>query len=344
MKHAVVRLNACDSCHEYGMTWKTNSGVRLWVRGRARTITRDRIAAGPGATPPVTSARFVLPAAVRSTSTATAAAHGQGDNPGADRSHACTDHGQARRRAADRRTNHCPARPADHMPTTNSCQSCHTSIAWSPVRTVDHTQVIGSCVSCHNGKVARGKPSAHIASSNACETCHTTNAWMPARFDQHAASWLTPAPLVTTPCMQLACRAITCQPRSRCDRCHGTLAWLPAKLDHSSHPEQLRDLPQQHQCCRQARRPHGPAARLRDLPHVSGLELDRTFHARRRGLSGRSSRGVELRRLSHDQHGSGALPARLRMRAPARGCHAKDFKPARSPEDGERRELHGVPS
>ncbi len=35
MKHAVVRGMTCMSCHELGMKWKTNTGVRLWVRDGA---------------------------------------------------------------------------------------------------------------------------------------------------------------------------------------------------------------------------------------------------------------------------------------------------------------------
>src|SRR5712672_2171912 len=35
MKHASVRAMTCMSCHEIGMKWKTNTGVRLWVRDSA---------------------------------------------------------------------------------------------------------------------------------------------------------------------------------------------------------------------------------------------------------------------------------------------------------------------
>jgi hypothetical protein len=35
MKHAYVTALKCMSCHEFGMKWKTNTGVRLWVRPSA---------------------------------------------------------------------------------------------------------------------------------------------------------------------------------------------------------------------------------------------------------------------------------------------------------------------
>ena len=208
MKHAAVRGNACDSCHEYGMTWKTNSGTGLWTRpspnhhagqdcgGSGCHTSRDKLAIRPPA------AR--VPAAGMTT-----------PNRGGAAPVTAT------------------SLPAGHMTTSNTCQACHTTLAWSPVRTVDHSQVNGTCASCHNGTVARGKSSAHVASTGGCETCHTTNAWAPARF-QHSAN------------MGRACA--TCHntvhaiglPRNHvpivqgCESCHGTLAWLPAKLDHTS--------------------------------------------------------------------------------------------------------------
>ncbi len=226
MRHAPVRLNACDSCHEYGMTWKTNTGVRLWVRdgpnhhkgqdcgGSGCHTSRDKRQTRPA------------PAAARGNSTT-----------------APTTTTKTMRAGLPMRAMAVPAtapglpgtaaKPADHMPTTNSCQSCHTSIAWLPVKTVEHTQVIGACHTCHDGRIALAKPVRHIASNNACETCHTTNDWMPARFDHTA--------VVPHTCMTChnAVRAVG-MPRShlpttqQCDTCHGTLAWLPAKLDHSS--------------------------------------------------------------------------------------------------------------
>jgi hypothetical protein len=234
MKHAVVRLNACDSCHEYGMTWRTNTGVQLWTRpspshhkgqdcgGSGCHTSRDKRQARPAA-----AARGSTTATSGAAAATTTAKSAQPPGPP--------------QRALVARTAAAPAaglpgsaaKPSDHMPTTNSCQSCHTSIAWLPVKTVDHTQVVGTCSTCHDGRFAIAKPVRHIASNNKCESCHTTNAWMPARFDHSAV-----APHTCVTCHN-AVRAIG-MPRNhipttqQCDTCHGTLAWTPAKLDHST--------------------------------------------------------------------------------------------------------------
>jgi hypothetical protein len=123
-------------------------------------------------------------------------------------------------------------KPPTHIATTDTCQSCHTTLAWLPVRTVDHTQVRGTCASCHNGVIALGRPSSHLPTSAGCDSCHTTNAWMPARFD-HASV----APHTCSTCHN-SVQAIG-MPRThipttqQCDVCHGTLAWKPARIDHS---------------------------------------------------------------------------------------------------------------
>jgi hypothetical protein len=243
MKHAVVRLNACDSCHEYGMTWRTNTGVRLWTRpsanhhagqdcgGSGCHTSRDKRQARPAAV----AARSASTATAATTAPVATAKGGGTTRPGgaALLRPGFSMHATMPMLSAGPELPARAVKPADHMPTTNSCQSCHTSIAWLPVRTVDHTQVIGTCASCHNGKFAIGRTVRHIASSNACESCHTTNAWMPARFD-HAAV----GPHTCTTCHN-AVQAIG-MPRNhipttqQCDTCHGTLAWLPAKLDHST--------------------------------------------------------------------------------------------------------------
>ncbi len=64
MKHAYVTSMKCMSCHEYGMKWKTNTGVRLWVRdspnhhagqdcnGSGCHTSRDKFALRPAAPRP----------------------------------------------------------------------------------------------------------------------------------------------------------------------------------------------------------------------------------------------------------------------------------------------------
>jgi hypothetical protein len=115
--------------------------------------------------------------------------------------------------------------------TSNTCEDCHATAAWSPAR-FDHASVTAACFTCHNGSTATGKNATHIQSANTCEDCHTSAAWTPARFD-HAA--------VTGACF--SCHngstatgktPMHIQSANTCEDCHSTLAWLPARFDHAS--------------------------------------------------------------------------------------------------------------
>jgi Cytochrome c7 and related cytochrome c len=220
-------------------------------------------------------------------------------------------------------------KPADHIASSDSCQSCHMTLAWMPVRAVDHTQVRGACATCHNGKVAGGKPLMHIASSNACETCHTTNAWMPARFD-HAAV----APHTCITCHN-AVRAIGL-PRNhiptsqQCDTCHGTLAWLPAKLDHSGIHSGCQS------CHNNTNAVGKPAAHMvmqRDCATCHtypdwSLVAFRHVSAAYPGTHRAALSCVSCHTTNTDQ-----IPYPYAASAgTCGGCHAKDFKPAAHPK------------
>ena len=63
-----------------------------------------------------------------------------------------------------------------HFATSNTCDACHTSVAWSPNTAFDHSQATGTCLSCHNGTrpPAVGKSNTHFVTSQACENCHTS--------------------------------------------------------------------------------------------------------------------------------------------------------------------------
>ncbi|MGH8337516.1 MAG: hypothetical protein ACRETL_11985, partial [Gammaproteobacteria bacterium] len=178
MKHTAVRAMTCMSCHELGMKWKTNTGVRLWVRDSANHhagqdcggsgchSTRDKSASRRAATaaasgqqagtakPALSGAAGLIGAAGfnhrRATGTSCVSCHSQASGMG---------------------------KPANHIRSSDSCETCHMTIAWLPVTRVDHLQLTGACASCHDGVTARGRPADHIASSGSCETCHTTNAW-----------------------------------------------------------------------------------------------------------------------------------------------------------------------
>jgi hypothetical protein len=241
MKHAFVTTMTCESCHEYGMKWKTNTGVRLWVRdspnhhagvdcgGSGCHNSRDKMAVRRTAVGP----NGQVTAVARAT-TALGGASVLNGTPALSSS-VGFDH----RRVAATPCVSCHSaasgtgKPAGHIASSNSCQNCHSTVSWMPVTAVDHTQVIGTCVSCHNGAVATGKGSSHIPSGTDCQTCHTTNAWTPARFDHSAV-----APHTCRSCHDAihatglpANHVVTA---AQCDTCHGTLSWTPATLDHTT--------------------------------------------------------------------------------------------------------------
>jgi hypothetical protein len=246
MKHAYVTSMTCMSCHEHGMTWKTNGS--LWTRpsghhtgqdcgGSGCHSSRDKLAIRPRATvstapatattkpaPGVTARTGVGPTPRAGTAAPANSAAGGPFNHATVAGTACvTCHSAASG----------SGKPTSHLATSNNCQSCHTTLAWLPVAGVDHTQVTGTCVSCHNGVIATGKPSRHLPTSAGCASCHTTNAWTPARFDHVSVAAHT-----CTTCHN-AVKAIG-MPRThipttqQCDVCHGTLAWKPARVDHST--------------------------------------------------------------------------------------------------------------
>ncbi len=74
-----------------------------------------------------------------------------------------------------------PTKPAGHIPTSDSCETCHATTAWTPVLTVDHNEVLGTCSSCHDNVSARGKPADHPATTQECDACHVASSWDPAR-------------------------------------------------------------------------------------------------------------------------------------------------------------------
>ena len=74
-------------------------------------------------------------------------------------------------------------KPPNHMPTTDNCEACHTTYAWTPVTRFDHSDATGTCFTCHNGRIAAGKTPSHAQSGNTCDDCHTTGNWQNARFD-----------------------------------------------------------------------------------------------------------------------------------------------------------------
>lgn len=83
-------------------------------------------------------------------------------------------------------------KPANHVPTTAACDTCHRTTAWTPA-TFNHASVTpGSCVTCHNGTTARGKSAGHFVTTRACDSCHRTTAWTPATAYTHQSPFYRP--------------------------------------------------------------------------------------------------------------------------------------------------------
>ena len=76
-----------------------------------------------------------------------------------------------------------------HVQTTNVCEDCHSSNAWTPVTNVDHNQVLGSCSSCHNGTIATGQNPGHFSTAQDCGVCHDPIAWTPADYRHTGLSY-----------------------------------------------------------------------------------------------------------------------------------------------------------
>ena len=80
------------------------------------------------------------------------------------------------------------AKPANHIPTSAECGSCHAVpsngssfpvTAWDTVsHETIHSGITTGCVTCHDNYIAKGKAwySAHPVTSDQCEQCHSTSA------------------------------------------------------------------------------------------------------------------------------------------------------------------------
>ena len=140
-----------------------------------------------------------------------------------------------------------------HIATTNTCDSCHTTVKFAPAKVVDHTQVTGTCLSCHDGahKISagpilgklQGSTKSHLATTNACDSCHNTAKFAPTTVVDHTQ--------VTGTCLSChdGAHNIIAGPvlgklqgptkshmatTNTCDACHTTVKFAPAKVvDHT---------------------------------------------------------------------------------------------------------------
>ena len=73
-------------------------------------------------------------------------------------------------------------KPANHLPTTVNCNSCHRTTNWKPAFFTHNGVAPGSCVKCHNNSIVQGKPATHIPTSMSCDNCHRPVSWTSVSF------------------------------------------------------------------------------------------------------------------------------------------------------------------
>ena len=77
-------------------------------------------------------------------------------------------------------------KPANHIPSVNTCDTCHRTTSWVPALFNHSASAAGTpCTTCHNGRTsADSKPKNHFLTVRTCDTCHNTHSWLPAVY-QH---------------------------------------------------------------------------------------------------------------------------------------------------------------
>src|SRR5581483_8378972 len=80
------------------------------------------------------------------------------------------------------------SKTANHILSSNRCDSCHTPVGWKPAVNFDHAEARGSCSTCHNGNQAQGKPPTHVQTDLECDVCHSTISWSNANFNHQGVT------------------------------------------------------------------------------------------------------------------------------------------------------------
>jgi hypothetical protein len=135
------------------------------------------------------------------------------------------------------------AKPATHIPTTQSCDTCHTTSAWKPTSYSHQGVVAGTCATCHNGTNALGKPATHLPTAASCDACHANfNAFAPGAMNHAGTSGPAAAGNCAT-CHSGAYLSLNAQVKpathvgttAQCDTCHNsTTTWATATYTHAA--------------------------------------------------------------------------------------------------------------
>jgi hypothetical protein len=116
---------------------------------------------------------------------------------------------------------------ANHLPTQQACEVCHSTRSFTGAR-MNHAGVApGSCQSCHNAVLAPGKPEGHFATTAACDSCHRSSAWRPIPGFTHAG--VAPASCTSChtgqkasgkPATHTPYQTVASLSSANCDSCH----------------------------------------------------------------------------------------------------------------------------
>ncbi|HEX5372734.1 MAG TPA: cytochrome c3 family protein, partial [Aquabacterium sp.] len=123
--------------------------------------------------------------------------------------------------------------PSNHIPTTQSCDTCHGTQSFSGAR-FTHTGVIpGNCQSCHDGLHTQGKSASHVSTRASCDSCHSTTSWNGAKPDHSGFSSATNCASCHNGRAATGKSSSHIPVSSNCTSCHGVNAWKPSQWNHS---------------------------------------------------------------------------------------------------------------
>ena len=122
-----------------------------------------------------------------------------------------------------------PGKHAQHFPSNNLCEDCHTERTWVGAR-YDHVEVQQACQNCHNNVIAFGKSPSHILSGPACDDCHNTIVFDRVGKVDHSS--------VIGLCSSCHNGVIATgenpghidRKGEECNLCHTVFSWLPANI------------------------------------------------------------------------------------------------------------------
>ncbi|MEY4763473.1 MAG: hypothetical protein RI907_146, partial [Pseudomonadota bacterium] len=126
--------------------------------------------------------------------------------------------------------------PANHIPTTLTCDVCHGTQSFTSVR-FSHTTGISpgqACATCHDGSHAQGKGPNHVVTRAACDSCHTTARWDGAKPDHSGFNSSTNCASCHNGATASGKSGSHIPVTANCFSCHATTSWKPSKWAHAN--------------------------------------------------------------------------------------------------------------